>query len=87
MITVCLPAALVALFPDCPRQVTVYAGSVAEVVAQLDARWPGMRDRLCDSTSALRRHIHVFAGNDRAVLETALAPGTELLVVTAISGG
>jgi sulfur-carrier protein len=87
MITVSLPAALVALFPGCPRELTVQAGSVAEVVTQLDARWPGMRDRLCDSTPALRRHIHVFAGNDRAMLETALAPGTELLVVTAISGG
>ena len=87
MITVSLPAALVALFPGCPREVTVQAGSVAEAVAQLEARWPGMRDRLCDSTPALRRHIHVFAGDERAALATPLPPGTELLVVTAISGG
>ena len=32
----------------------------------LDARWPGMRDRLCDSTPAIRRHINVFVDGERA---------------------
>lgn len=87
MITVSLPSALLALFPGCSRRVSVQASSVAEVIAKLDARWPGIRDRLCDSTPALRRHIHAFAGDERVSLTTPLAPGTELLIVTAISGG
>jgi len=53
----------------------------------LDRRWPGMRDRLCDSRPAIRRHINVFVEGERATLETALKPGSEVYVLTAISGG
>ena len=40
--------------------------TVDEVIDALDARWPGMRDRLCDSTPAMRRHINVFVDGKRA---------------------
>ena len=53
----------------------------------LESRWPGMRDRLCDSTPGIRRHINVFVDGERATLATDLAPGTEVWVLTAISGG
>ena len=53
----------------------------------LDARWPGMRDRLCDSRPAIRRHINVFVDGEKAALDTPLAPGTEVIIMTAISGG
>jgi hypothetical protein len=53
----------------------------------LDARWPGMRDRLCDSRPAIRRHINIFIGGRRATLATRLAPGTDVFILTAISGG
>ena len=53
----------------------------------MDARWPGMRDRLCDSTPRVRRHINIFIDGERATLETRIAPGAEVFVMTAISGG
>jgi len=86
-VVVTLPNVLARLFPGCARRVEVSAASVGEVVDALDARWPGMRDRLCDSTPAIRRHINVFVDGERAKLETRLAPGAEILVMTAISGG
>ena len=46
-----------------------------------------MRDRLCDSTPAIRRHINVFIDGERARLDTPIEPGTEVFVLTAISGG
>jgi hypothetical protein len=46
-----------------------------------------MRDRLCDSTPAVRRHINVFVDGERATLETRIAPGTDVFIMTAISGG
>jgi sulfur-carrier protein len=55
-----LPALLKALFPDSERVVKIEAETVADVMNGLEARWPGMRDRLCDSTPAIRRHINVF---------------------------
>ena len=86
-VTVLLPPALVALFPGAERQPTVSAASVREAIDALDARWPGMRDRLCDARPAIRRHINVFVDGDRAGLDTPLAPGAEVFVMTAVSGG
>ncbi len=82
-----LPDAMLALFPGAERQVTVDATTVADAIAALNARWPGMRDRLCDSTPAIRGSINVFVGGKRATLETVLEPGTEVLIMTAIRGG
>ena len=86
-VTVILPPAFATLFPRSERRVTLVAATVAEALAGLDARWPGMRDRLCDSSPAIRRHINIFVAGERATLTTALVPGTEVLVMTAISGG
>lgn len=86
-VRVLLPAALARLFPGAPRETTMDAASVAAAITELDRRWPGMRDRLCDSTPAIRRHIIVFVDGERATLQTALRPGAEMLVTTAISGG
>ncbi len=86
-VLVTLPAILVRLFPGCARQVELRAATVGEAIDALDRRWPGMRDRLCDSTPRIRRHINVFVAGERAVLETRLPPGVEMLVMTAVSGG
>jgi molybdopterin converting factor small subunit len=66
---------------------TLPAGSVAEVLDALDARWPGMRDRLADSRPAIRRHIQLFVDGARAGLETPLRPGADVVFLTAVSGG
>ncbi len=86
-VIITLPVGLVSLFPGCEREPRVAAASVGEMIAALDARWPGMRDRLCDSTPHIRRHINIFVAGERATLETRLAPGAEVVVMTAISGG
>jgi molybdopterin converting factor small subunit len=87
MVRVSLPPALLPLFPGCDRHLEVDAASVDAVVAALNARWPGMRDRLCDTTPRIRRHINVFVDGERATLHTALADGAEVFIMTAISGG
>ncbi|BDG72358.1 MoaD/ThiS family protein [Roseomonas fluvialis] len=87
MVRVLLPQALVRLFPGAPREVDVTAGDVAAAIAVLDARWPGMADRLVDSTPAIRRHINVFVDGERAALRTPMHPAAEMLVTTAMSGG
>jgi sulfur-carrier protein len=86
-VTVRLPAALVRLFPGAAPRLELPAATVRELIDGLDARWPGMRDRLCDSRPAIRRHINVFVEGRRATLDTRLARGTEVTVLTAISGG
>src|SRR5690349_24217081 len=82
-----LPGVLIDLFPGAPRRVELPASTVKEMIDGLDARWPGMRDRICDSRPAIRKHMNVFVDGEKATLETRLAPGTEVFVLTAISGG
>jgi sulfur-carrier protein len=93
MADVHLPATLPPLFEGLPRQLDVDAASVGEAIAQLDARWPGLRDRVCEPDGgaggggALRPHIRVFVDGERAELDTPLVAGARLDVIAAISGG
>lgn len=86
-VVVVLPTALMRLFPGCEREIAVSAGTVREMVEALEARWPGMRDRICDSTPRVRRHINIFVEGERATLDAPLSPGAEVFIMTAISGG
>jgi hypothetical protein len=86
-ISVTLPPALLALFPGAPMTMTLPASDVSALLDALDARWPGMRDRLCDSRPAIRRHIQLFVDGERATLATPLRPGADVVFLTAVSGG
>jgi len=87
MVLVSLPPALLGLFPGCERRVALAAATVDEAMDALNARWPGMRDRLCDSTPSIRRHINVFVDGEKAALGTTLRDGADVFIMTAISGG
>jgi molybdopterin synthase sulfur carrier subunit len=82
-----LPTALTALFADLPRNVQVDAPTVNEAIDELDGRWPGLRDRLCEPGPALRRHIHVYVDRERAALDTPIEDRSHVNVIAAISGG
>jgi molybdopterin converting factor small subunit len=86
-VRVVLPTALLRLFPGCECEPAVSARTVGALIDALDGRWPGMRDRLCDSRPRVRRHINIFVDGERATLETPLGPGAEVFIMTAISGG
>lgn len=86
-ITVKLSPLLVDLFPGSTRRVDMEAASVREMIDQLDQRWPGMRDRICDSTPAIRRHMNVFVDGERARLADPLSSNATVFILTAISGG
>jgi sulfur-carrier protein len=82
-----LPTALTSLFADLPRNVQVDAPTVNGAIDELDHRWPGLRDRLCEPGPALRRHIHVYVDRERAALDTPLEDRSHVNVIAAISGG
>ena len=58
-----------------------------EAIDHLDERWPGLRDRLVEPAPKLRPHINVYVDRERSGLDTELAAGSRLDVITAISGG
>jgi molybdopterin converting factor small subunit len=82
-----LPRTLTPLFGDLPRRIDVDAPTVADAIAKLEERWPGVRDRLCDPGPVLRQHIHVYVDQERAQLDTPLDQRSRVIVVAAISGG
>ena len=87
MAVVHLPRSLVTLFPATPRRVDVDAATVDAVIGELDRRWPGMRDRLCEPGPRIREHVNVFVDGDRAELATRVAPASVVHVIPAVSGG
>jgi molybdopterin converting factor small subunit len=82
-----LPSTLPLVFSDLPRELELEAATVEDAIARLEERWPGLRDRLCEPGPTLRRHINVYVDGKRAELGTALAPGSRVDVIAAISGG
>lgn len=67
------------------------AGSVAEVVQNLEQQFPGIRERLLDDTGELRRFVNIYVnGEDIRFLEgldTSIKSGDELSIVPAVAGG
>jgi molybdopterin converting factor small subunit len=87
MADVHLPTTLPPLFPGLTRRLDLDAASVGEAIDQLDERWPGLRDRLCEPGPSLRPHINVYVGGRRASLDTTLAADSRLDVIAANTGG
>jgi molybdopterin converting factor small subunit len=87
MAEVRLPTALVALFPGTPRRLELPGATVGDVLASLDARVPGIHDRLLTAGPEIREHIRVFVDGEGADLRTPVTPRSSLDVVLAVSGG
>jgi molybdopterin synthase sulfur carrier subunit len=87
MADVHLPRSLVALFPGAPRRLEAAGATVADVIADLDAQVPGIRNRLVDAGPTIRTHINVFVEGQRATLATPVPSGAVVHVIPAVSGG
>ena len=87
VVDVTLPPALLRLFPEAEPRLELRAACVREVIDALEVRWPGMRDRLIDTTPSIRKHMNVFVDGRRSALETPLQPGARVFIITAITGG
>ncbi|WP_374602568.1 MoaD/ThiS family protein [Niveibacterium sp.] len=68
---------------DCTAPATL-----ADVMAALDARWPGVRHRLIDEQDGIRRHIRIFVGSAAAPgIAVPVGEGEDVMIVAALSGG
>ncbi len=82
-----LPDSLARLFPGIPRVLEVTGDSVAICIADADAAWPGLRDRLCNTPDSWRPHILAFLDGEPCSPTSPIARCSEILVVPALSGG
>ena len=92
--TVSIPVQLAhSLRAECGQaaEVCVEAASVREALTRLSERYPALYRCVCDETGAVRRHLHLFVNNTllhrQKGLDTVLAPGDVLSIMTAVSGG
>jgi len=70
------------------REVEAEGRTLAQLLADLDRRYPGIRFRMIDEQDAIRPHIKIFVNREQErALDRALAPGDEILIVAALSGG
>jgi molybdopterin converting factor small subunit len=62
--------------------------SLGALLADLDARYPGIRFRMIDEQDAVRRHIRFFVnGEPVKELDHRLQESDEVCIVQALSGG
>lgn len=72
-------------------EVEADGGTVRDVLADLDSRYPGIKSRIYDDDGKLRRFVNIYV-NDEDIRflqgeDTALKEGDEVSIVPAIAGG
>ena len=67
------------------------AGNLKDAIDNLEAEYPGIKDRLCDEQGQLRRFVNVYVnGEDVRFLDnvnTKLGPNDDVSIVPAVAGG
>jgi len=62
--------------------------TLAEVLADLDRRYPGIRFRMIDEQDAIRRHMRIWVNRDEVrTLEVPIAASDEVIIIQALTGG
>ncbi len=89
-ITVRIPTPLRRLSDGQPT-VDLTGTNIGDCINNLDARFPGFKERLCDESGALRPFVNVYVnGEDVRFLQglaTQLKDGDEVSIVPAVAGG
>jgi len=72
-------------------EVTAEGGTLREILAKLDAAYPGLAGRILDESGKLRRFVNVYVGEEDVRLadglDTQVPPGTQVSVIPAVAGG
>lgn len=72
-------------------EVEIEAGSVKQLISELEKNYPGIKDRICDEAGKVRRFVNVYLNEEDIRFlkqeDTALKSGDEISIVPAIAGG
>jgi len=73
------------------KQIDVDPGSLGDVIAALEAKHPGMGERLLDEDGSLRKFVNVFVDDDDVRyldgLDTAVDDNITVSIIPAVAGG
>jgi len=90
MVTVEFTSLLQRFFPNLKTE-QVQANSVAQLIAELNIKYPGLSSYLIEENGGLRKHVNIFVnGNmikDREQLLDTLLHHDKVNIIQALSGG
>jgi sulfur-carrier protein len=72
-------------------EVSAQEGTLRDVIAGLDAAYPGLAGRILDEAGKLRRFVNVYVGEEDVRLaqglDTQVPSGIQVSVIPAVAGG
>ena len=72
-------------------EVVAEGANVRALIAELEAKYPGIQERLCDENGDVRRFVNIFVGQEDirflSGLDTLIEEGAEVSIIPAIAGG
>ena len=78
-------------YTDGQSTVELEAGTIADLVEQLEERHPGMREQLLTSDGQLHRFVNVYVNDEDArylgALEARVGEGDTVSILPAVAGG
>lgn len=73
------------------ESVTASGATVGALVADVESRHPGLKERICDDAGKVRRFVNVYVNGEDirflGSLDTPVKDGDEISIVPAIAGG
>ncbi len=73
------------------EEVSMEGGTVGAIIDQMEAKFAGIKERLCDEQGRVRRFVNIYInGDDIRFLnggDTVVKDGDEVSIVPAIAGG
>lgn len=89
-VTIRIPTPLRKLTQD-QELVQVAPGTIGSAIAELQSRFPGIRERLVDDAGQVRRFVNVYVNEEDIRFlqnnETPLKDGDDVSIIPAIAGG
>lgn len=83
---VLIPSPLLSYTRD--REVEASGATIADLLADLDRRYPGLRFRVIDEQDRMRPHMRFFVNGEQVFdLARGLRPTDAVQIVQALSGG
>ena len=76
---------------DSRSEVACQAADVNEMLSELEKKYPGIKERLCDGEGKLRRFVNIYVNEEDIRFlqgqETPLKEGDDVSIIPAIAGG
>ncbi len=73
------------------QQTPAAGGTLAAVLEEMEARYPGVRSYVLDEQGKLRQHVNIFIDGtlikDRIKLSDSITGHSEIYIMQALSGG